>query len=689
MSRFPPLIWLTLLLLACSACASFTGEFQGEDNEGNPGRVIRVEYEGNDSASAFILNRQIQYLIEDRFSGSPEKETLLQDAAADLEDYYFSMGFPDAKADFEVERPEDVKRPILVRFRIQEGPRVQVTEVQVEGNKAFKQEELLELWRRSHSGFLGTGDPWFVEAEVRAFFRDIRAFYQSKGYLDARLLKAVTLREKGSKVAQLHVQVQEGELYTIAEIQVPPAIEKILDGALPGLPAKEPCTSTFLMEWTLELRNALRNLGYHAPAIARPILTKKQAGRAWFKLLVKAGHKVWIGEILLEGNVDTQNRMILNKYRAKVGELYKGSVEDEATRRLYRTGVFEKVEFIHEELDDETIRITIKVKEFRNRTLNFMLGWGSWEKLRGGVQFRERNLFGTGLGFDAQGLISTKGYQVSGTLLDKDFASTGVDLAVGGRYFLNDRPSYTERAFEADISGTKYLFTHYKSRLGYLFKHQNKLVTKQGATLPGEVLTPNKGTVFLEVLRDERDSLLFPTEGWRAFARGDFSSKALGGSQDFNRLIVNGSYYIPFSKQARIIFAGEIGTIWPGNGAPTVAISERLFNGGPNTVRSFNQDDLGPKGPNDNPTGGLFRTVWKAEFQVALLNPFQLAIFADAGNVGTNVNDFGLQEMRYGIGPGLILNFPGVPIRLDAGFNPDRRPGEDEWVLHLTIGQTF
>lgn len=689
MSRLLSSIWLAVLLMALTSCSAFSGEFQGEKEDGTKGRTIQVEYEGNESSSAFILNRKIQWLIQDGFSKEPDKETFLQDAAADLEDYYFAHGFPDAKVAFTVERPEDTKKPILVRFKIVEGPRVQVTKVDLEGVEKFKKDEILELWQRSHAGFLGTGDPWFVESEVRLFYRDIRAFYISKGYLDAKLTKTDIQRKKGSDKAQIMIEVHEGDLYTIAAIEIPPAIREILGGKKPPVPPLTPSSLQFMQQWTIDVRNMLRELGYHAPVFARPFITRREGTQVFWKLPMKSGNRVRIGEILLEGNVDSRDEMILNKYHAKVGDWYKGSIEDAAKERLYRSGLFKKVDFEHQELNAHTIRITIKVDEFQNRALNFMLGWGSWEKLRGGVEFRERNLFGTGLGFDAQGLVSTKGYVGSSTLLDKDFVSSGVDLALTGRYFRNDRPSYTEEALETDISGTKYLFTHYKSRLGYLFKHQYELISKQDVMLPGEVLTPNKGTVFLELLRDERDNILFPTEGWRAFARGDFSSTSLGGSQDFNRLIVNGSYYIPFSRKARLIVAGEVGTIWPGNGAPTVSISERLFNGGANTVRSFQQDELGPKGLDGNPTGGLFRTVWKAEMQVELLGPLNLAVFADAGNVGIDVDDFGLQNMRYGIGPGLIFNFPGVPIRLDAGFNPDRRPGDDEWVLHLTIGQTF
>ena len=38
----------------------------------------------------------------------------------------------------------------------------------------------------------------------------------------------------------------------------------------------------------------------------------------------------------------------------------------------------------------------------------------------------------------------------------------------------------------------------------------------------------------------------------------------------------------------------------------------------------------------------------------------------------------------------LMREFLFLPAHLfDAGFNPDRDPGDDEWVLHLSIGMPF
>ena len=38
---------------------------------------------------------------------------------------------------------------------------------------------------------------------------------------------------------------------------------------------------------------------------------------------------------------------------------------------------------------------------------------------------------------------------------------------------------------------------------------------------------------------------------------------------------------------------------------------------------------------------------------------------------------------------GLRYLLPIGPLRIDAAFSPDRRSGEDEWVVHFGIGMPF
>ena len=45
--------------------------------------------------------------------------------------------------------------------------------------------------------------------------------------------------------------------------------------------------------------------------------------------------------------------------------------------------------------------------------------------------------------------------------------------------------------------------------------------------------------------------------------------------------------------------------------------------------------------------------------------------------------------MRLGIGIGLRYNLPIGPMRLDFGYNPSRREGEDIGAVHFSFGFAF
>jgi outer membrane translocation and assembly module TamA len=70
--------------------------------------------------------------------------------------------------------------------------------------------------------------------------------------------------------------------------------------------------------------------------------------------------------------------------------------------------------------------------------------------------------------------------------------------------------------------------------------------------------------------------------------------------------------------------------------------------------------------------------------------------FVDAGNVYPRALDLDITDLRVAPGFGIWYRSPVGPIRLDLGFNVDRRllvPGQPErergWVLHLSLGPAF
>jgi outer membrane translocation and assembly module TamA len=89
--------------------------------------------------------------------------------------------------------------------------------------------------------------------------------------------------------------------------------------------------------------------------------------------------------------------------------------------------------------------------------------------------------------------------------------------------------------------------------------------------------------------------------------------------------------------------------------------------------------------------------IMNAELRYRL--PFwsmQAVTFLDAGNVYLKAGDLDLTDLRPAAGFGARVKLPllSAPIRVDLGFNLDRRelvPGtlERRTVLHVSLGQAF
>jgi outer membrane protein assembly factor BamA len=152
-------------------------------------------------------------------------------------------------------------------------------------------------------------------------------------------------------------------------------------------------------------------------------------------------------------------------------------------------------------------------------------------------------------------------------------------------------------------------------------------------------------------------------------------------------------------------FRYTTGLILPGSGEVTLPLSERFFNGGENTVRSFKESELGPKNPPGNSVGGYGFNVFNLELRQRLIGNLIGTVFVDYGNIAPNraqpydsrsdvisdtLDDF-FKDFRPGVGFGLQYLLPVGPARVDFAFNPDQRTGDDEdfFVMHFSIGTAF
>lgn len=220
------------------------------------------------------------------------------------------------------------------------------------------------------------------------------------------------------------------------------------------------------------------------------------------------------------------------------------------------------------------------------------------------------------------------------------------------------------------------------------------------------------GVVSTALTHDRTNDVANPTYGsrYRSEVRAGLTSASTKQNISFYRGNVEASGYQPLfhgTIAARVQLARVFSPNAPlVNGSPLLPQQERLFAGGQNSVRGFQQNTLGPvvyafKNPGSDtivvrdgieyrqikdtakvslvvPRGGTALVVGNLEWRRRVSWPtdkLQIALFTDAGTVfETNAQSFSWRDVRVTPGFGARLDTPLGPFRLDVGYNPYEPP---------------
>lgn len=678
-----------LLLAACSVLEP-TWTADGTREDGRPAVEVAAGFAGNDAIGDARLRRRIEDYMFD-LSRDPTRESSVYDAALELEDLYRSNGYPVAKVAYTLPPPgEPAPEQLRVHFQITEGPFVGA-DLHLAGNEVYPTSDLIDFWSRRRSGTLRLGRVAFVEAEIRAFVEELRDFYRGQGRLDAVVADPRIAVDLTAGIARIDIRIDEGHQHTIREVVIAGPYLDALGTRRPPTPAGKPYSNGERRAFRVNLRNALRASGHPEPSVK---LTATPMPDEPFALRLHVdgdpGRRATIADVQITGNAKTNDSVILDRITVRAGDDYDGLALDATLQRLYRTGLFRKVDIRETPVDGDPTRLAllIQVEENDSQSLELLAGYGSYEQLRGGVRLEERNLFGMGLGLTSENRVSMKGYGTDLTLSDPDFLMTESVLTVTGEYFQREEPSFTDEAAGTTIALARPIAGTVTGRVGYTWRTRTD--ARAFTALPQDQLVDYvEGKLFLELRNDQRDSRIFPRRGHAEFLGFETMSPKFGASVDLDRLTLRAIRHFTVFDPVNLVLRAEQNVLWPHEGSAQVPLQERWFSGGESSVRSFREAELGPKDTDGQPVGGEYRYLFGVELRAPIAETFEAAVFVDAGNVGSNVQDLSLDDLGYGIGAGLRALLPIGPVRLDAAWNPDRNPGEEEWVLHLSVGYPF
>jgi outer membrane protein assembly factor BamA len=165
---------------------------------------------------------------------------------------------------------------------------------------------------------------------------------------------------------------------------------------------------------------------------------------------------------------------------------------------------------------------------------------------------------------------------------------------------------------------------------------------------------------------------------------------------------------IILDNRSRLAFHLGAGLAVPYGNADQIPFERRYFAGGANSVRGWSVRSLGPGSMSKDSAdfirqSGDIRLDVNLEYRTKLFWKFELAAFADAGNIWTirpyeaqkdgyfDLTRF-FREIAVSYGLGLRLDFDFVLFRLDAGFKAydPQEQGARRWsISHPNFGHNF
>jgi len=611
------------------------------------------------------------------------------------------------------ERALEAERRLV--YRINEGPRVKVRRIRLEGSRSFPDWRLRpSIKTKTYIWIFRTGA--FDEEVAARDAIELQRFYRDEGFLDARVGYRLEFDEVSRENLTLVFVIEEGPRYRIHEITIDgnsacddERLRSVMQLA-PGSVLRDEA----LREDKRRVQDVYGEIGYVDAAVDTRYDYLDQPGLVALRYSIAENRQYRFGRITIRGNARTKDEVIRRELRFYPGELYNTVAVREAEQRVRETGLFNQVTITPLPPTDGEREALVEVEEADTVTFLIGVGVSTDSGVIGSLTIENRN-------FDLFAWPRTPGQFFRGQAFRGDGQRLRLQFEPGTeltRFRIDfTEPYLFDRPVRLDTSA--YLFQrgrdgYIEQRVGFLVSLSKRFergllaywavegaLRVEGVTVDDveplaasdirevrgdHLLTGVKGTI----VRDTTDSRLVPSRGYR-FSVGWEQAGALGGDFSFGRPAVSFAWYKTLRTDIfdrKSVFAVRADSAYIVGEAP---VFERFYGGGFGSMRGFSFRGVSPRaGIMNNRVGGDFILLTGAEYSFPLYGKtFRGVTFLDMGTVE---EDFGISTWRAAVGFGLRIHvdfFGPVPIVLDFGFPIAKDDEDGRRVFNFAFGASF
>lgn len=649
--------------------------------------IIKVDFQGNKELSNDKIKEKITLT-----AGALSDITLINDTAVKIRAFYEDEGYYLALVVPVVRRVEEGE--VAVTFQITEGRKVKIRTIAFEGNKALSARKIRKAMQTKERGLFSfiTGSGYYKREVMRVDVERIKDLYFDNGYLKVAVGEPKVKLADDKRSMTITLAVSEGEQFKVASVGIagntvfPEATLKPLIKLAPN----KVFSKSVLTKDIAALTDQYANNGYALVSIFPDIAPDEQTKEAKVVYRITEGDKYHIGRIEIAGNTKTRDKVIRREVRLDEGDTFNAAALKRSYERLNNLQYFEAVDIApRPKADEKLVDLDVTVKEKPTGFLSVGGGYSSVDQFVVMADITQGNLFGRGQYIKLRGELGGRSNFYELSFRDPWFLDR--PLAFGASIYKTRREygNFTREATGFDLSLGKSFWEYWGATVSYNFEKADIFDVDPGASafVKDQEGTRTTSSVSFSVARDTRDNYLDPLRGTRHSA--SFTFAGLGGTNAFLKGRLDSSWFFPVFDVTTIHLRGRLSYV-TGLFGKSVPLYERFYVGGIYTIRGFGYGEAGPLDVNREAIGGEKELIFNAEYIFPIISEYKFKglVFFDAGRGYDRGETLG-SDLRYSAGVGIRWTSPMGPIRVEWGYNLNKRPGESASKVEFTFGSFF
>ena len=290
-------------------------------------------------------------------------KSLIDRAEQEIKRQYVSRGYYAADVSTTV-TPVDANR-VSITFTVDEGPTAKIRQINIVGNKAFKEGDLRDEMQLSTPNWLSwyTKNDLYSKQKLTADLEALRSFYLDRGYLEFAIESTQVSITPDKKDIYLTLNIHEGEQYKVSDIKLTGELlskqaemEKLIK-----LKQGDVFSSAKLSATTKSITDLLGTYGYAFATInPQPQINQKDRTVA-LTLVVDPGRRVYVRRVNVLGNSKTRDEVVRREMRQMEASWFDGEKLQLSQNRINRTGYFTDANITTEDVPGTSDQVDVNV----------------------------------------------------------------------------------------------------------------------------------------------------------------------------------------------------------------------------------------------------------------------------------------------------------------------------------------